>query len=668
MHSLPATLTTAQHFVNAFSWMLLHSLWIGLLIALITGVMLALSGNASAKKRYNLVLVNFLVLVVGCAVVFAWEWYKTGVENVSAASILITGQRPAAILGFNFETLKHFSDSCLAYFSANAPTIVLLWFIFFVYRSVRLISGAVYIHRAKRRYIFSAGQDWNARMQILCDKLGIRRTVKLLESGYAKVPVVIGSLKPVILIPLGMLTAIPAGQVEAILLHELAHIRRHDFLVNLLQAVAETMFFFNPGLLWMSSLLREERENCCDDIALGQTKNKKEFVQALVSFREHSLYGGKYQVAFAGRKNQLLNRASRIISNKNRAFGTPEKASFTAGVIILLAVLSTAAVTSAESVRKSIFRHVPAVTKIVDAGRSVQTPVKALAAITQRQPHHRVLAPDSVATATKDSLQLAADVAPKKQPDGEKAQPDGQLTAFQSKSLADARLDTRNPGRHLDDKEQGLLDHQQAIKDQEDAKRDQAQAKIDQANALRDQEEARRDQEQAKIDQQEARRDQEQGKKDHAQDDQTTQQQDAANREQATGNEKQARLNKIQEQKNAEQTKRNEEQAKRNAEEARLNNIQDAKNQEQVKRNQEQARLNKEQDAKNQEQAERNRMQALLNKEQQKKNQAQAIANTNQEIKNAIQAKLNEQKVRTGELQEQQNIKQTDKSNVNVQE
>ena len=112
----------------------------------------------------------------------------------------------------------------------------------------------------------------------------------LLESAIVKVPVVIGLLKPVILLPLGLLSNLPPDQVEAVLLHELAHIRRKDYLVNLLQSFAEVVFFFNPALLWISSLMREERENCCDDVAISHIKNKKQFIHALVAFQEYAMH------------------------------------------------------------------------------------------------------------------------------------------------------------------------------------------------------------------------------------------------------------------------------------------------------------------------------------------------------------------------------------------
>src|SRR4030095_11498069 len=95
-----------------------------------------------------------------------------------------------------------------------------------------------------------------------------------LQSSLTKVPVVIGHLKPVILFPIGILNSLPQNEVEAILLHELAHIARNDFLINLLQQFTEIIFFFNPAVIWVSSCIKSERENCCDDIAISVTQDK----------------------------------------------------------------------------------------------------------------------------------------------------------------------------------------------------------------------------------------------------------------------------------------------------------------------------------------------------------------------------------------------------------
>ncbi len=171
-------------------------------------------------------------------------------------------------------------------------------------------------------------------MYKLAERLQIKKRVQLLQSEIVKVPVMVGFFKPMILFPFSLMSQLPPEQIEAVLLHELAHIKRKDYFVNLLQSFAEIIFFFNPGVLWISSLIKDERENCCDDIAINQTKSKKEFIHALVSFQEYNI-GSKYALAFPGRKNHLLNRVKRIITNNNKALNNMEKISLAAGIVII---------------------------------------------------------------------------------------------------------------------------------------------------------------------------------------------------------------------------------------------------------------------------------------------------------------------------------------------
>ena len=415
------------------------------------------------------------------------------------------------------------------------------------------MGSLVYMHRARHRYVYQPPALWTEKVDALCQKLQLNRAVRLLESGYVKMPMVIGHLKPIILIPVGLLAGMPAGQVEAVLLHELAHIRRHDYVVNFMQTIAETVFFFNPGLLWISSLLRDERENCCDDIALSQTKNKKEFVQALISFKEHALYGANYQVAFPGKKNHLLNRVSRILHNKNKPFGPGEKAFFMVGVLILSVIVATAAVAE---VRTMAYIH----TKMHHsfASEKIAVPVKTTKQVTVRSTRYIThIARPVVPTEMTDVLPPMPKAVPPSPPD------------------------------KLTDQQRALIDQEQAKKDQEQARLDMIQAKKDQAQALRDQEQAKKDEEQAKKEQQDIKNQQniEQAKR---------------NEEQAKRNAEQAQKNEMQDIRNQEQAKRNQEQTERNKEQVRLNELQAQKNEEQAKRNEEQNTRNQELARKNQ--------------------------------------------------------------------
>ena len=122
---------------------------------------------------------------------------------------------------------------------------------------------------------------------------------------------VVGYLRPVILVPVGMLTGMPANQVEAILLHELAHIRRHDYLVNLVQTVVEGFLFYHPAVWWISGVLRAERENCCDDLVVAANGNAPEYAAALTAL-EQSRWAS-HDAALAATGGNLMQRIRRLL-------------------------------------------------------------------------------------------------------------------------------------------------------------------------------------------------------------------------------------------------------------------------------------------------------------------------------------------------------------------
>ena len=124
-------------------------------------------------------------------------------------------------------------------------------------------------------------------------------------------------MKPIIFIPVGLLANLPSNQIESILVHELAHIRRHDYLINILQSFVEILLFFNPAVWWISSFIRSERENCCDDIAIKMTGDELTFARTLVNLEEWRIQNGNLALAFAGRnKSGVLKRIQRLLEKK----------------------------------------------------------------------------------------------------------------------------------------------------------------------------------------------------------------------------------------------------------------------------------------------------------------------------------------------------------------
>lgn len=318
--------------VRAICWTLIHSLWQGLILAALAGLLVLFTRRSVAAFRYNMLATLFFVFMGVVAFTFVRELNRpasgntvvslTPVNPTQVTSQLSLPEDPAIEVYQEEGYIARFTG----YFNQHASLLVAVWFLVFLAKTVKLMSGLVYIQRIRHYKVHTPAGFWIGRMKELAHALGIKMPVRLLESELVKVPLVAGFLKPVILVPIGLMANLPAEQVEAILLHELAHIRRRDFLVNLAQSFAEILFFFNPAVLWLSSLLREEREHCCDDMAIAVTQSKTGYIHALVSFQEYQIENTPpYALAFPGKKNQLLNRVKRIIDNNNKTLNMAEK-------------------------------------------------------------------------------------------------------------------------------------------------------------------------------------------------------------------------------------------------------------------------------------------------------------------------------------------------------
>lgn len=522
-----------ERLLQAFSWMLVHSLWQGMLLALLTVLLLQLTRRAASSLRYNIVLANFMVFAVTGIVTFFRE--LTGSVSQRAVPLADSiGHGASTLFRLDAVDVKLFTANSAGFISANAHLLVIVWALFFTFRSCRMVQGMMYLRNARQKRIYAAPEEWRKRLQELCVQLGITKTVRLLESAYVKVPLAVGHLKPVILIPAGLLTGLPAAQIEAVLLHELAHIRRHDYMINLVQVCFETVFFFNPGLLWISALLRDEREHCCDDVALQQTGSKKAFVQALISFKEYTLTRQYPAVAFPGNKNQLLQRISRIVNNRRQSMGTAEKVCFFTGMAMLSVVLSTAAITqlgrrTASKVNTPYVlakgEDIILATHPVKIAQDTVVPAPTQApsvSITRHEPiitvtsHRNTFpnptpeaqpAPAPVINEDADEEHLsipAADVAEQREMKEKTRLQQERMTLdhlLAEKTRHQATLDRLQADR---DRKQAVLDRQQADRDREQAKLDRLQAIKDRLQADRDREQAEKDRKQANIDRENA--------------------------------------------------------------------------------------------------------------------------------------------------------------------
>lgn len=232
--------------------------------------------------------------------------------------------------------------------AAAAPWLVLLWCVGVALLTARLGSMWWVLHRLVSRRSAPLHEAWLNQAEALRDSLGVRRAVRFLESSAAQVPMVVGWLRPVLLMPASVLTGLRPSEVEALFVHELAHIRRLDDLVNLLQAVAETLLFYHPVVWWLSAQLRREREFCCDDLATAVTGDGVAYSRALVAAAELAIQpSSKLTVAAVDRPandGDLMTRVRRLLNPQPQpAVGGLARCGLVATLVCLLVILTTGA-------------------------------------------------------------------------------------------------------------------------------------------------------------------------------------------------------------------------------------------------------------------------------------------------------------------------------------
>jgi hypothetical protein len=205
-----------------------------------------------------------------------------------------------------------------------------------------LAAGWSQARRFRYDQVRPVSEPWPTRLAELATKLGVCRAVALVESALVEVPTVLGWLRPVVLLPASALTGLTPDQLEVVLAHELAHIRRNDYAINLLQTVVETLLFYHPAAWWVSALVRQERENCCDDLAVATCGNRLFYARALTRLEElrHEMPAPSAALGMAADGGVLLNRIQRLLGMPAMASRRPAR--WAAGALILAGLLVSA--------------------------------------------------------------------------------------------------------------------------------------------------------------------------------------------------------------------------------------------------------------------------------------------------------------------------------------
>ena len=356
--------------IQAICWTLIHSVWIGIIASVLAGIIIATTRKSSPLLRYRLLCSVLILFVIATAITLNSELDPVAVKTSAQTGISAMNISPSS--GTDLTIQRTFmTENLTGFLNRESQWIFAIWLICFALKSAQLISNMFYIRRVRHHKTHQIAEEWKIKVENFSRKLGIRRKVTLLQSELVKVPVTIGFLKPVILLPVGMVFQLATGQIDTILLHELAHIYRRDYLVNILQSIVEAIFFFNPAILWISALIREEREACCDDIVLENVTQKGNYLEALMAFHEHnSIPSGGLALALSLRKPQLMNRLRRMVNKENQRLTMFEMSVLLAGMLFL------SAFTFIPEVKPGIENGVVYIKKAITQTLSVSTPEK----------------------------------------------------------------------------------------------------------------------------------------------------------------------------------------------------------------------------------------------------------------------------------------------------
>ncbi len=313
----------SEDYVQAFGWMLLHSLWIGLLIGLFAGSFLRWLPAQKAALRIRIAWIALALFLLFDALVL--YLYRPLKPLLLKAEVIAGGQFPVLFAERQEPYRAIFSLDRL---EALLPQLVWLWSVGLLFFLLRFVIGFLQMQQYKRRGLLPVPKIWEERFLQYAREMGVKKAaIRLSESLLVHAPMLIGHLKPLVLLPAGTLTNTPPEYIEAVLRHELAHISRNDFLLSLIQGLVETVFYFNPFIWWISGIIRAEREHCCDDLALQYSHAHPQiYAQALLYFGERQQQQTCHPaMSFLSRRNQLLQRIQRIPGLNHLQANQPKK-------------------------------------------------------------------------------------------------------------------------------------------------------------------------------------------------------------------------------------------------------------------------------------------------------------------------------------------------------
>lgn len=328
------------HWTETLGWTLLNSVWQSAFVMLLVIFVLRILPQRFSRIRYAIACGGFFISFISSVGTFLiLQSDRESATSDKVAYVLSTSfyAAPSDTVESSGSLLKQALVSAVATIDNNMSLILLAWSLGALLFSLRLVSGWWFISTLKSDSTILSNL-WADKLKSLATNLGMTKVVvQLAESTRITTPMVIGFFKPIVLVPAGMLAGLSSSQIETIFLHELAHIRRHDYIINLVQVFVETIFFFNPFVWILSNIVRREREYCCDDDVVSIHGSSLEYAKALAQLEEWKLTNSTFGLALAANKNQLLHRIKRIMEKTGEKYSAKDR--FIPAVLLIVGLV-----------------------------------------------------------------------------------------------------------------------------------------------------------------------------------------------------------------------------------------------------------------------------------------------------------------------------------------
>lgn len=335
--TFPALLT--HPVVQALGHALFHFVWQGSLLAGFLWLIQAVAQPLSPRFRYAAASLTLFAMPVLLAVT-AWRGIPRGDQRVEGSVLAAVDRSSIHSSGPVHRVIPVNSNAPGSPYAGISGWAVCIWAMGVLLLSLRTVVGWIGIQNLRNTAV-PAGSALDGLLTRLQSRLRVSAPVRLYTSAIVRVPTVFGYLRPCILLPISALTGLSQLQIEALLAHELAHIRRHDYVINALQTLVETLLFYHPAVWWVGAQMRIEREHCCDDIAVSACGSAFHYATALAEMEQ--IRGRIPEPALAATGGNLLERIRRLLHPRERA---PRSATAAAAATVMILTTATVAMVS----------------------------------------------------------------------------------------------------------------------------------------------------------------------------------------------------------------------------------------------------------------------------------------------------------------------------------